>query len=565
MKKLCLLWALSLQVNYVISQSAQFRVEVDAKQIPLGSYVDVEFILENYEAKNFIPPSFKDFDVIAGPNRSSSMSIVNGKVTKKQSYSYSLQPKKTGEFKIGKASVQTSLGKMYSKEIYIKVLEASKQASSVSESVFVKTIVSDSIAHIGQQVILSYKLYTRLNVQSINFISKPEYEGFYAEEVGSRSDQTKREFIDGVEYATKIIKRMALFPQQKGAFEIPPVMVNLGIASENSRRSFFFSSQLERKQVMAEGAAIIVQDLPGGAPGSFSGAIGSYSMNLDLSKRNITTDDAIIIRMTITGDGDSKTVAPPIWIESDSLEVYDPNIISDEFLSRKRKLTHRKEFEYLLVPKHPGKYVLRPEFSYYNPDSLDYIRLTEQLPAINVVPGNRYSSNKNSGLNDRELQLIEDPSLKLIGAKIHGSLLHSLFLILTLVSALGILLYSSYLNKSGKRDPIQIKRNKAHELAVRRLEQLSGLLKAQKRSEFYLELARVVKQFVSDKFQIAGFHISNSEIITSLQQHGLSESDLNDFDKILKSTETAIYAPGLAGDPDILYNQTLSLFTRLES
>lgn len=565
MKQLFLLLALSLQTTQLASQSVRFYAQADIYEIPVGSYVDVEFVLENADGKNFVAPSLKEFDVISGPNRSSKMSMMNGRVSRSQTFGYSLRPKRVGEFTIGKASIQTSVGKMFTKEISIKVVERQQRSEEDLESVFIKAIISDSVAFVGQQINLSYKLYTQLNVQSVNFVSKTEFEGFYHQNISSNSESTKREIINGVEYATKIVKRVSLFPQQKGSYVIDPALITLGIASERSRRSFFFSSQLERKQVVSNELTVSVVDMPPNAPESFSGAIGSYSMTANVSKRNITTDEAIIIQMSVTGDGDNKTVSPPAWLRSDSLEIYDPNIISDEILSRRRKITHRKEFEYLFVPKYPGQYRLRPEFSYFDPDSQDYRRIYAQLPVINVVPGNRYSNSDNTDKQEVDMALIESPVLRKQGYRIHGSPVHTIFLLLVFLSACTVIAYSLHLKRSGKLDPAQIKRNKAYERALERLNQLDVLLKKDSNSEFYLELASSVKTFISDKYQIPCFHISNKEIIDKLIEKSLGESDINDFKEILKASETALYAPGMAGEPQSLYNLTLDLFTRLDS
>lgn len=542
----------------------KFYAQADATEILENSYLDVEFILENADGENFRPPQFNNFKIVAGPNRSSSMSIINGKMNKKLSYGYTLRPTQQGRLTIGAATIETYAGTLSTETLTVKVLEASENRQTRSEDVFVETICSDSIVYVGQQLSLEYKLYTRLDVRSFNIETDLDYSGFYAEQLDTDREPTRREVLNGVEYATKVIKRVALFPQQRGSYTIEPAVVNLGIATDRNSRRFFFSTQLENRRYITNACRIEVRNPGKDAPESFSGAIGQYAMSSKLEKRTITTDDAIVVTMSVSGNGDNKTVLPPRWVESDSLEVYDPNIIKDSLYLRSGRRMHKKVFEYLIVPKYPGKYMLEPRFSYYDPDSMAYISLSDALPPVNVIRGTGASviTESEPPINTA---LMDHTTLEDLPDRIHGKPIHLLLILGLIMLCLGIIAYARYLDNSGKRDAAYIRKMKAAERARARLNALHEL-KSDKKAAFFEELTRSLKQYIQDKYNIPALHIGNDEIIKQLKHSAnMNETQVSRMEVLLNDAEKALYAPGIVESTDKLYDRAFSLITELEA
>jgi len=100
--------ALSLFCSGLIYAQDQpnFTVTVSTDSVLLGNYVEVTFTLENAAMDDFQPPRFEGFQIISGPNQSSSFSMVNGAVTQSASYTYYLEPADIGNYYIAPASVQ---------------------------------------------------------------------------------------------------------------------------------------------------------------------------------------------------------------------------------------------------------------------------------------------------------------------------------------------------------------------------------------------------------------------------------------------------------------------------
>lgn len=542
----------------------KFYAQTDARKIVEGSYVEIDFVLENASGSNFTPPSFKDFTVISGPNKSTSMSITNGSRSQKMSLGYALQAKKIGRYKIGPATITTNKGRLQSQEILIEVVKGTATKVGDGKDAYVMAEISDSVTFVGQQIILDYKLYTVLDVRNAGFISEPSFDGFYNESLRNSRSGYAREVINGQEYYTKSIKKVALFPQQTGTYEINAVPIELGIASNKKSRSLFFSTQLIPKRIMSNPLTIIVKNAPQNDP-YFSGAVGQYTMSASTPKKSLTTDEAIVVLMKIIGNGDSKTVLPPIWKSTDSLEVYDPNIVEDEVLVSNGEITHRKTFEYLLVPKIVGRHYITANFSYYNPDSLRIIRISKKLPRINVLKG----SNKAPIIQKNESENLEDIYSEtkfsaMSSRKVHNSLFHYLGLLVFFLIGSGIYLYSLHLKKTGQKDPDAIRKNKAFGVAQERLKLAHNFLANEDSKGFHEELTLAIKKYLTDKYKIPALHIKKDELIDQLRNHKLHGGLISKMEDIFDKCEIALYAPGSPTAMNELYTSTVSVISDLE-
>jgi uncharacterized protein (DUF58 family) len=97
---------LSLSVIYA-QKGPVFSVEVSNDSILMGNMVKVAFTLENAQGDNFQAPYFKEFDVVSGPNVSTSFSMINGQTSQTITYTYYLRPREIGNYFIEPASIST--------------------------------------------------------------------------------------------------------------------------------------------------------------------------------------------------------------------------------------------------------------------------------------------------------------------------------------------------------------------------------------------------------------------------------------------------------------------------
>lgn len=91
--------------SFLYAQGPTFEVAVSTDSILLGNHIEVTFTLSNGAMEEFQPPTFDGFQILSGPNQSTSISMVNGTTSQTASYSYFLKPIDIGNYFIPPATV----------------------------------------------------------------------------------------------------------------------------------------------------------------------------------------------------------------------------------------------------------------------------------------------------------------------------------------------------------------------------------------------------------------------------------------------------------------------------
>lgn len=105
-----------------MSQDAKMLVEISSDTILIGNYIQLRYTIENAKG-NFEMPELEGMMIISGPNTSSSMSMINGKVSIKASYTVYLKPVDIGIHSIGPAYIETENGTLESQPISIVAID----------------------------------------------------------------------------------------------------------------------------------------------------------------------------------------------------------------------------------------------------------------------------------------------------------------------------------------------------------------------------------------------------------------------------------------------------------
>ncbi len=551
-----LLFFILLSTGLLAQQPVSFTASSDARQVVVGGYFEVSFTLENGQGKNFQPPAFKDFKLLSGPNQSISTTSFNGKWSRKLTYSYNLQPKKTGKFTVGAASIEVNGKKYTTKPIRVEVVKGKNNTAASQEEleeqietqIYIKAIPSSIEARVGEQIVLDYKIYTTQQVESYNPVTELDYAGFFAEELNSYNSQVIKEVIDGVQYSTKVIKKVALFPQQAGILEIPPMRMQIAVASPNQtrrRRSIFSYPDVIRIQVATETLNINVRDLPDNPPVSFSGAVGRYSMEARTNSRQINTNDAFSLQLSVSGDGDLKLVQAPDLMLGDSFKIFDTKVVAENALvPRQGRFVGKKVFDYLITPMYPGQFKLKPKFTYYDVDSLRYVTLASEPLAISIAQGDQ-SKATIPAENEAPATLRgiaktanwQEKSTPLFGSPLFYMLLGLPFLLLG-----GAYFYKRHQFKLSNVDTEALRRQQANKVALKRLETANSFLKENQSRQFYDEVSRAMLDYVSDKLNIPFSKMSKDNVRDKLLELNVSETPIQQFIHVIKTSEMALFA-----------------------
>jgi hypothetical protein len=207
--KMKLTLLLSLLLWHVAqAQEASFTSSVSKNRIVVGEQFQLSFSI-NTNASNFNAPDLSNFVVYSGPNQSSSMQIINGSVSQTISISYVLAAKKEGKFSIGAANIQVGNKLLNTKPITIEVGKGNGQSNQqgsgnnaaknsnsaypedVESNIFMRATVSKSKVYQGEQLLVTYKVYTRLNIVDNALSKAPSFNGFWSEEVPNPTRQSE--------------------------------------------------------------------------------------------------------------------------------------------------------------------------------------------------------------------------------------------------------------------------------------------------------------------------------------------------------------------------------------
>ncbi|MBR4817185.1 MAG: BatD family protein [Bacteroidales bacterium] len=575
--------SIKVQVPNVVAADEQFNIS---------------FIIEGENA----PSDFKwsegdDFQLVWGPQKgtSTSITVVNGKRTRsvQHTYTYVLIPRKTGNLVIPSATATVKGDQIASARTTVEVVsdgasqgsaggssqsqgsssgssagQSSSRASSTGEiardDLFLRLSLSRTNVVVGEPITATLKLYQRVNIAGFEDAKFPTFNGFWSQEVlAPTTIDFKRESYNNMIYNTAVLRSYVLIPQQAGDITIDPAelvcLVNVRAPSSGSNSIFdsFFQEDYRtiRKRVTSESYKVHVSKLPSGAPASFGGGVGSFTIKTALSKDSLRTHDAASLMVTISGKGNvSLLEAPKIDFPPD-FEVYDVKV-TDNTDSSTGRTTGSKTFEYPFIPRSHGTFTLGPiEYGYYDIDAGRYATLRTDPITVKVARGNDADAPQAGQMvqgtvrrdvkslgSDIRFIATKRPSLSRQGSFFVFS--GGFWALLALLLAAAAAAYLLLKRRAARRaDVVGTRGRAATKMAQKRLSVAEGYLKNNLYTAFYEELHRALLGFVSDKLNIDTADMTKENIASALSSGGVPESLVSEFTGLLDACEYARYAP----------------------
>jgi len=315
-----------------------------------------------------------------------------------------------------------------------------------------------------------------------------------------------------------------------------------------------------------------VLELPKDPPASFSGAVGKYTAQSTVTPSNLTTDDALTILLEINGNGDTKQNLPPQIIFDDNLEVYNTSVLEKKTIPRKNYLQSFMRVEYTVLPKKADRYLIRPEFTYFNPDSAKYITITTGVDNVLVRQGKGCNTEKtvvseSDAMSSDLRPLMTSTSLSSMktSAWIQSPIGKSL-LLLPFFAMGGILLYRRNEIKKGNIDPNLIKKQEAGSVAQQRLVVANQFMQENDSKSFYDEIAKSIFGYIADKLDIPFSELSKDNIASKLLTNQVARGTIDKLSNLLSACEMARFAGG-AGTENMqaVYNDAKQVIELLEA
>lgn len=552
----------------------------------------------NMKADQFTPPGFEDFNVLMGPSTSynQSTSVINGKLSQNISYTYTyiLQANSEGKYTILAARVIVD-GKSYESQPFnIEVVSGNSGESSIvegttttpqgigNEDLFVRLIVDKREIYQGDRITATIKIYSRVNLSGFDDVRYPDFAGFLREDIETPPLQSlERESVKGQIYGTGVLARFVLFPQKSGELVIDPVkitaLVQQRVSSQSSRSffdDFFDSYQTIRKDISSPEIKIRVKPLPAGRPPAFSGAVGSFKMEASLDKNEVFTNEAVTLRIKVSGQGNLKLIqAPGIDFPLD-FESYDPKVTSN-IVSSMSGTSGSKTFEYLIIPRFVGQYRIPPvNLSYFDPIEGAYKNLNSGDFQIIVEKGEDEEgltmvsspSKEDIRFIGKDIRFIQTgpAKLSLIGNTLWGKLWF-FFLYLVFFLVFGLVYFLRKRKRMEQTNVMLAKNRKASKLARKRLKSASRYLKESNESALYEAILKALWGYLSDKLSIPASSLSRENIAVNLKKYDIDNELIRAFSDLLDECEYAQYAPqGSGSEMKGVYEKAVQIIVKLE-
>ena len=560
----------------------------------------------NQRSRDLRAPEFTDFDLLAGPysSTSSSTSFVNGRRTSSftQTYTYTLMARREGTYTIAPATVKVEGEQVQSNGVRIEVLPedqptnsqqptANSQQPSVnanSDNLFVRTIVSKTNVQEQEALLVTYKLYfANVDVaQLTNNTKLPEFTGFLKQDLDQGQIQTQLEHYNGRNYQTAVLYRTVLYPQHSGDIVIEPAVFEAVLRVQTQQQvrsifdSFFETYTNVTRTITAPKATIHVAPLPGGKPAGFSGGVGKFSMVPSISQTDIQANDAVTIKLDITGAGNMKLLKTPAIEWPEGFEPYDPKV-TNNFNTTTSGVSGTKSIEYLAIARSAGEYTVPAiRFSYFDIEEKTYKTLSSPEYTIHVNRGNGANAANGENGEGQVVTYTHKEDIKQLGTDIRyidtkapkKSSAHSiqntdliwLYFVVPLILSIVILIV---LRKQIKEnaDITRVRYKQANKVAQKRLKAAATALKANNKDAFYAEIERAAWIYLSDRLSIPTADLNKENIASILTQKGVSDTLIQEVKDVLSTAEFARYAPATDHAMDDLYKATTNLINNLEN
>lgn len=607
MRKLIFLFIILIIAGAKVSADDKASFVSNAPEaVASGDQFKLTYTVNTQNIRDFRAPSIKDFDVLMGPNRSFSQTIINGVSNSSVTYTYILMANKQGTFTVPGATAVINGKASTSNSVKIKVLppdqasgnsnnggrqnssagrpsQASSSNSISSNDLFVTANVSKTNVYEQEALLLTYKIYTLVNIAGLDDAKMPDFKGFHSQEVDlPQKKQASLEHYNGRNYQTIIYRQFVLFPQQSGKLEIDPakfvIVVAKAVASDDPFDAFFNggSNYVEiKKTVVTPKVTVNVMQLPFGKPANFSGGVGEFSISSSINTKELKTNDALTVKLIISGVGNLKLINNPEVAFPKDFETYDPKV-DNKFSLTKEGLSGSKVIEYLAVPRSAGTYKIPSvDFSYFDLKTKSYKTLKTEEYEVKVEKGAgnadqviaNFTNKEDLKVLGNDIRFIKmgDTALTPKGNFLFGSLTYYLWYIIPFcLFIVFVIIYRKQAIENANVAKVRTK--KANKVATKRMKLAGKLLAENKKDQFYDEVMRALWGYISDKLNIPVSKLSKDNIEYELNKYGVQADLIKEFIEALNQCEFARYAPGDENAAmDKVYSSAIDVMSKMEN
>jgi len=535
----------------------------------------ISYTLNNGQVNDIILPNLKEFNIIGGgPSISNSVRTVNGRTTRSSSVTYDLQAKKAGNFKIPVARLRGKGSKGQSAPVIVKVSKGQQaaqngitDANGKTPPIFIKTVIDTNKVYWGQQFIVSYRLYTSEQVTNYVIQEAPAFPGFWVQDITPKRANPGNINIGGRSYATRDMKRFALFPQKTGELSIDRIEANLQYRKSSGRRGFLSSFQSYKEDFESEPTSVLVVPLPEtDLPGTFLGGVGQFTVSGTLDRRNCMVDEALKYTVRINGSGNIKLIDLPKRENTENFDFYEPSV-SERLNNSEKSISGTKTFEYVVVPRKAGRLLIpEQDLYYYNLQQERYqvVKLPRQVVVVSP---------------STQKPVVEETAPEKMLEPIYSSKISKVSEMKKAFQSFGLLgayalpffllgAFSVWHKKREEElgDVVGYKKKHASKEALKRLAGAQQLLSGTEDKPFYDEILKSLQKYFIDKLNMPAGDFSKELIDQTLEAKDIAADDRTAVQKLIQQCEIALYAPSaVSGGKAGVYDSAIEIINSIET
>ncbi len=585
----CVITICFISTAFVYANKIEMYSSVNKTSVALNETLQLTISIKG-DSKSlpyFSVPTLKDFNTY-GSSQSKSMSIVNGQVTNTVSYIYTLSPKKEGEYEIPSFKLDYD-GQTYETEpIKITVSQAQtvssvsvqntqmpqqKQSSQVynfdtSKAVFVEAKVNKKTAYINEKIIYTFSFYTSINLLSNPSYQAPSFIGFFT---GNTTQNNYRIQINGRDYVVTEVST-ELYPQQEGNIKIDRSTLMVSIEDFSKNYDDFFASFFRRSknvELVTDEINIKVSKVPQNI-----GMVGNFKMSATIDKKDKKENEPFDLKITISGDGNIRTIQEPEIMLSDNLKKYET---SEKIIKQGDKETG-KEFTTLIMPLSSGEGEIKIlSQKYFDIQTKQVKNLPAKSIKVNVLEdlsvkkssdiANGIVENNKDFHGDNDITGQVQPNIDIsvfikiyefIKKPVLWIILGSLLLLYILVRL--IIKYIEYINK----DQQKLKNKKAYKKSKKYFQKAK---KTKVATEFYEYMYKGLLEYFASVLGQSADGLTAYKIRKELEQKSVNADLIKQIEEIIDDCSIVLYSQNSSNNETNLrefYNKTFDILKQLD-
>jgi len=578
-------------IQPVVAQDVSFTLSVDRNIVRMDQQLNLEIEVRNTPRFPEVDLDLSAFDIIGGPAQSSSYQWINGRASTSRTLIYTLVPLRPGQHTIGPLVMQYNGEQYTSNSVTITVTNSQSGSSSPgtalqspgsedgqdSEVVFIRAIPSKTDVFVGEQINVSYKIYTRVSLRNYSIDKQPDAIGFWKEVVDTpQNPRLSQEIVNGIRYNTAVIQDMAYFPTKSGELSIEALPVTVEVQADRDGGSMFndfFSRSFGRvstRRLVGDPITIESRPVPSAnRPESYNGAVGDFTMTSSLDATNVQVDEAVSLTITIRGTGNIPMVTIPQVTSPDGADLFEPEIETD-YRFRNAALQGNITYQYIIIPREAGTLQLPAiRFSYFDPGTETFHELSTDQQSITVNPvaqpdgiaGSGFSRDEVTLLNRDIRYLKSEPGLLRNTDTRYYSHWGFYVLLLLSMSVIGGTVGYQYWYEHWGKDVTYLRRRNASKRAS---EYLQEAKQHRNDASYYGLLSKSVLGFIGDKCDIAENALNMEELREFLETQQVPDSTIKEITDFLLRCDAGRFSPDAATGQNGLDAQAKNLIKELD-